>query len=104
MERLLRKRRSLLAKIERYSQFARGSISCVCATCHRACCTCVQTSSLRIYRLTYKTHGQRTQIVYVPRRQLPRMRQLVANYARLRNLIEQLMETNIAVFKQESGP
>jgi hypothetical protein len=103
MEPLLRRRRVLLAEFERYSEFVRGSITSVCATCHRARCICAQTSPRRSYRLTYKARGQQTRIVYVPGHRLPRIRRMIANYARLRKLIEQLMETNIAVFKQEPG-
>ena len=102
MTGLARKRNALLKKIDQCSEFVRGSINNVCATCNRARCICEKMSSLRAYRLTYKDSQQRTRIVYVPRSQLPRIRKMVANYARLRKLIEELVETNIEVFKQEA--
>ncbi len=54
------------------------------------------------YRLTYKDSQQKTRSVYVKKDQLPRMRKMIANYARLRKLIEQLVEVNIEAFKEES--
>ena len=54
------------------------------------------------YRLTYKDSQQKTRSVYVKRDQLPRMRKMIANYARVRQLLDQLVEANIEVFKKES--
>jgi intergrase/recombinase len=98
-----KKRKTLLTKLDQCSQFVRGSITSVCATCNRARCICQKKSSPpRAYRLTYKDSQQKTRIVYVPRDQLPRMRKMIANYARVRKLIEQLVETNIEEFKKEA--
>jgi hypothetical protein len=97
-----KKRAALLKKIDQYSQFVRGSITSVCATCNRAHCICPKKpSSSRAYRLTYKDSKQKTRTVYVPRDQLPKMRKMIANHARVRKLIEQLIETNIEEFKQK---
>ena len=54
------------------------------------------------YRLTYKDSQQKTRSVYVKKDQLPRMRKMIANYARLWKLIEKLVEVNIEAFKEES--
>jgi hypothetical protein len=54
------------------------------------------------YRLTYKDSQQKTRSVYVKRDQLTRMRKMIANYARLKKLIEQLVEANIEAFKVET--
>ena len=102
MRDLVRKRKALLKKIGQCSEFVRGSINDVCATCNRARCTCQKKSSRRAYRLTYKVSQQKTRIVYVPRSQMPRVQKMIANYARLRKLIEQLVETNIELFKQDA--
>jgi len=96
------KRNALVKKLGQCSEFVRGSISSVCATCNRAHCICKRKPSRRAYRLTYKDSQQKTRIVYVPRSRLPRIRKMIANYARLRKLIEQLVETNIEVFKEEA--
>jgi len=101
MKGLFRKRNALLKKLDQHSEFVRGSISSVCTTCNRARCICNKTSSRRAYRLTYKDSQQKTRIVYVPRDQLPRIRKMIANYARVRKIIEQLVETNIKIFKEE---
>lgn len=96
-----RKRNALLKKLTQCSEFVRGSISSVCATCNRARCICQRKSSKRAYRLTYKDSQQKTKIVYVPRNQLPKIRRMIANYKRVRGIIEELVETNIEVFKEE---
>ena len=102
MRRSERKRNALLKKLAQCPEFARGSISSVCATCNGARCICERKSSQRAYRLTYKNSQQKTKIVYVPRDQLARMRRMIVNYQRLRAIIEQLIETNIEVFKEEA--
>ena len=102
MKDLNRKRKGLLIRVGKFSDFVRGSVSSVCAKCTRAGCVCEKKTARRAYRLTYKDSRQKTRIVYVPRSQLPRIRGMVANYARLRKLIDQLVETNIEAFKEES--
>lgn len=102
MKNPIRKREALAAKLAMYPDFVRGSISTVCSTCNRARCICRTKSSRTAYRLTYKDRGQKTRTVYVPREQLPRIRKMIANYARVRKLIDQLVEANIEVFKAEN--
>jgi len=97
-----KKRNNLLRKLAQFPEFVRGSITSVCSTCNRARCICLKKSSRRAYRLTYKDSRQKTQIVYVNRDQVPRMQKMIANYARLRKLIEQLVEANIDLFKNET--
>lgn len=103
MNNPIRKREELAEKLTEYPDFVRGSISSVCSTCNRARCICRKKSSRMAYRLTYKNRQQKTQTVYVRREQLPKIRKMIANYARVRNIIEQLVETNIEVFKAEAG-
>jgi len=103
MNNPIRKRDALAEKLTMYPEFVRGSITSVCSTCNRARCICRKKSSRMAYRLTYKDAQQKTRTVYVRREQLPRIRKMIANYARVRKLIEQLVETNIEVFKAETG-
>jgi hypothetical protein len=98
----VKKRTELLKKLAQVPEFVRGSITSVCSTCNRARCICSKKSSRMAYRLTYKDSQQKTRSVYVKRDQLPRMRKMIANYSRLRKLIEQLIEANIEAFKEES--
>ena len=102
MKDLIRKRNALLTQFGQHSEFARGSITSVCATCNRARCICEKKTPPRAYRLTYKDSQQKTRTIYVPRSNLPRIRKLIANYAKSREIIEQLLETNIEMFKQET--
>ena len=103
MRNPIRKRKALVDKLAQYPDFVRGSITSVCSTCNRARCICPKKSSRRAYRLTYKDRQQKTQSVYVSRGRLPKMREMIANYAHLREIIEQLVEANIEVFKAQAG-
>jgi len=102
MKDLTQKREELIIRVGKCSDVVRGSVTSVCAKCSRAGCICDQKSPRRAYRLTYKDSWQKTRIVYVPRSRLPRIRKMIANYARLRQIIEQLVETNIEAFKDEA--
>jgi len=102
MKDLIRKRQALLKKFEQYSEFARGSITSVCSTCNRAKCICENKTPARAYRLTYKDYEQKTRTVYVPKAALPKIRKMIANYAKSREIIDQIVDTNIEMFKIES--
>ena len=67
-------------------------------------CICEKQTSRRAYRLTYKDSGQRTRIVYVPRARLPEIKRKIANYSKLRKLIEEFVEINIEIFKRQTDP
>jgi hypothetical protein len=101
MRNAIRHRTALLKEFAQHSEFVRGSITSVCPTCNRARCICRKKPSRRAYRLTYKDREQKTRIVYVARCRLPRMRRMLANYARVRTLMDELIQTNIVVFKEE---
>jgi len=102
MEALLRKRETLLRRIADCSEFLRGSITSVCSTCNRATCICTGKPKGRAFRLTYKDAEQKTRTVYLSRSQLPKARRMLANYAKMRKLNEELFEINIAIFKLQS--
>ena len=102
MKGLIRKRNALLKKLVMYSVFMRGSVNSVCANCQRASCICAKKTSCKSYRLTYKDSQQRTRIVYIPQSKLGQVKRMIANYAKWRKTMEQLMETNVEMFKAES--
>ncbi len=102
LKALLKKRETLLRRIAGCSEFLRGSITSVCSTCNRAACICTGKPTGRAYRLTYKDASQKTRTVYLSRIQLPKAWKMLANYAKMRTLNEELLEINIAIFKQQS--
>ena len=102
MKSPLKKRDALVEKLALCPEFVRGSITSVCSTCNRARCICPRISTRMAYRLTYKDRQQKTRTVYVRPDQLPRIRKMIANYARVRKLVDQLVEANIEVFKAET--
>ena len=50
--------------------------------------------------MTYKDTEQKTRTVYISREQLPAVRRMLDNYARMRNVTEKLFAINIAIFKR----
>ncbi len=100
MQQLIKRRESLLTRLVAAGNFIKGSITCVCGTCGRSHCVCTTKSTTKAYRLTYKDGRQKTQIVYIPKNRLPEMRRLTANYARVRVLVQQIIATNIDIFKK----
>lgn len=100
MQDLVKRREVLRGKLAAAGNFIKGSITSVCGTCGRARCICKKKSGTKAYRLTYKDGQQKTQIVYIPRTRLPEMKRMIANYARLRVLVQQIIQANIAIFKK----
>jgi len=104
MKALLKKREALMKRIADSSKFLRGSITSVCSTCNRAACICTGKTRGRAYRLTYKDKKQKTRTVYISQVQLPEARKMIDNYAKMRKLMDELFETNVAIFKGRSEP
>ena len=102
MKALLKKRETLMKRFVDCSSFLRGSITSVCSTCNRAACICTSKTKGRAYRLTYKDKQQKTRTVYISQAQLSDAKKMIDNYARMRKLIDELFETNIAIFKRRS--
>jgi len=100
MQNLINRREGLLIQLAATQDFMKGSINCVCCLCGRAYCICTKKSGNKAYRLTYKDSKQKTQIVYIPRKRLKEMKRLLANYAKIRTLIQKIIQTNIAIFRQ----
>jgi hypothetical protein len=100
MQNLIKQRETLLRRLVEAGDSIKGSITAVCGTCARASCVCAGKAGTKAYRLTYKDPAQKTQIVYVPRRRFSEIKRQVASYRRMRALIQQLLQTNIAIFKQ----
>ena len=100
MKRLIERQKRLLSELARCGYFVRGSINCVCGKCNRASCLCEKKTATKSYRLTYKDNQQKTQIVYIAQNRLPEIKKLLANYSKLRKIVDQFIETNIQIFKK----
>ena len=103
MKDLIKKREKLLDRLGKYSDFVRGSINSVCAKCNRAHCVCKKKTTRKSYRLTYKSSGQRTRIVYVPKDRLAEIKKKISNYSKARKILEEIVETNVEIFKKKLG-
>ena len=53
-------------------------------------------------RVLMRPVEQKTRTVYISQSQLPNARRMLANYAKMRKLTEELLEVNIAIFKGKS--
>lgn len=95
-----KRRKRLLRQLASTADFVKGSITCVCGACRRAHCICTRRAGTKAYRLTYKDGGQKTQIVYIPKIRLAKMKRLISNYAKVRTIIQKVIQLNIAIFKK----
>jgi len=100
MQNLIRQRDALLRRLVAGGNFVKGSIGSVCGSCARSRCICAKACTTKAYRLTYKDARQKTHIVYIPRNRLADMKRRIANYTRARTLLQQVIDTNIAIFKK----
>ena len=99
MNRLSQKKRRLLRQLRECKNMVKGTLNAVCATCKRANCICKDPAGNLVFRLTYKDREQSTKIVYVPRQRVTEIRKMIKNFARFRDLTDQLIETNLEIFK-----
>ena len=104
MQHLIKRREALLKRLVAGGSFVKGSIARVCGTCARSRCMCAKACATKAFRMTYKDARQKTHIVYIPRNRLAEMKRLIANYTRVRALLQQIIDTNIAIFKGGSRP
>lgn len=102
MKMLLKKQKKLLDELNKCGQMVRGSITSICSNCRRAKCVCKKKTDKKNYRLTYKAKGQKSKIVYVPKNMLGDMGKRISAYERARNILEELVEININMFKLAS--
>jgi hypothetical protein len=99
MQNMIKRRAALLKRLVAGGNFVKGSITSVCGTCARSRCICANACATKAFRLTYKDARQKTHIVYIPRNRLAEMKRLIANHARVRALLQQIIDTNIDIFK-----
>ena len=100
MKKLINRRKNLLQRLVKHGDFMRGSINYVCGRCSRAKCICEKKSAAKAYSLTYKDSQQKTKIVYLAKDRLRDAQQLLVNYTMVRKIIEQIIGTNIEIFKK----
>jgi hypothetical protein len=92
----------LLKEFEKCAYFLKGTISDFCGNCHRATCICSVRTDKRSYRLTYKDKMQKTKMLYLPRDRVQEAKKLLTNYARLKTILERLLDANIETFKNST--
>jgi hypothetical protein len=103
MKNLKVKQKKLMAEFLKHKNMIRGSISSVCSGCNRANCICDNKEKARAYRLTYKGKAQSSKIVYVPKSRLTEIKSLIMNYKKNKEIIDQLIDVNVEIFKKKGG-
>lgn len=103
MKEMIKRKNKLLKNLELNSNFAKGSLNSVCAKCNRSKCICEVKYSRKAYRLTYKNSQQKTKIVYIPEHKIPEIKKMIANYSKVRKVMEELIEVNLEIFKEKGA-
>jgi len=99
MKQLIKRRRDLLRQLLICQNLVKGSINETCVNCNRSKCICKNKTDKKAYRLTYKDKNQKTVIIYIPKGGLKKIKSMIANYARCKIIIGQLIEVNLKIFK-----
>ena len=101
--RLERQRQLLLRRLIDRPEFLRGSVVLMKRPCGRpGCPRCAAGQRHPTWVLTYSQAGK-THTVYLGERRVDRARQLVQNYRRLTQTLEQLAQLNLALFKADAA-
>jgi histidinol phosphatase-like enzyme len=99
MNKLMQKKDRLLRQLKECKNMVRGSLNSVCINCKRANCVCKNPTGGLAHRLTYKDRNQKTRIVYVANDKVAAIKKMVKDYAKYREVTEQIVETNIALLR-----
>lgn len=102
MNNLEKKRDELVKQLTGCANMLKGSLSSVCISCNRGNCICKTPSGAKAFRLTYKDADQKTKTIYVPKEKLKTAKNMVLNFQRCREIIDQLIAVNILIFKEKS--
>lgn len=100
MTNLETKQKNLIDKFCKNKNMVRGTISSLCTRCNRANCICTNKTISVAYRLTYKTSNQQSKIVYISKKNLPRVKKMISNYKKNKEILDQLIDLNVAMFKE----
>jgi hypothetical protein len=103
VKKLETKQKKLLDEFLELKDMIRGSISSVCSGCNRANCICDNKEKSRAYRMTYKGKDQSSKIVYIPKSRLKETKKLISNYKKNKEIIDQLIDVNVEIFKKKEG-
>jgi hypothetical protein len=104
LRRLARKRKLLWKRAAEIEEFLRGSVvlmkrRCIFAGCRK----CASGERHPTWVLTVNRKGK-TQTVYVGESRLAEAKRLVENYRRLKGLLEEVAQINLALFRRKDLP
>ena len=104
LRRLARKRKLLWKRAAKIEEFLRGSVvlmkrRCIFAGCRK----CASGERHPTWVLTVNRKGK-TQTVYVGQSRLAEAKRLVENYRRLKGLLEEVAQINLALFRRKDLP
>jgi len=96
----LEKQKKLKKDLNKFGNMIRGTITTLCARCSRSNCICLKKTKSVAHRLTYKSEGQKSKIVYVSPANLKKVKKLVLNYKKFKETTEALIMLNIDLLKE----
>lgn len=95
------RRQRLLRQVRSLGPVFRGSLAEVHLTCGKQNCRCQEGLRHRAFYVSYRSGGQ-TKVVHVPARRLPEVRRVQKNWQRLKELLQQLADVQVALWKEVS--
>jgi hypothetical protein len=97
--RLLKRRREILEKLAGIEEFVRGSVVLMKRRCtYPRCRRCAAGTGHPTWVLTVSSHGK-TRTIYLGAGLVAEARRMAENYRRLRALLDQACEVNLAVLR-----
>jgi hypothetical protein len=101
-KKLEQRRRELVRELVDLSYFLRGSVCEVYRVCGRPDCKCARGEKHGpLYQLTWHD-GTSTKTAYIPKRRVQEARELVARYDRLKEVIAELAEVNVKIWRRDA--
>jgi len=101
--RLIRRRKLLLNRLAGVHEFLRGSVVLMKRKCaYPGCRTCAAGKRHPTWVLTYSQEGK-TRTVYLGHKRVAQARRLVDNYHQITQLLEQLAQINLALFRDSTS-
>lgn len=100
-KQLQRRKDSLVRQISTIGPVFRGSVAEVHLTCGKANCRCQEGRKHRAFYASYRL-ARTPKVVHVPKRWAGEAQKLRENWRRMKNLLEQLADVQVALWKEVS--
>lgn len=100
-KKLQTRREKILEKISSIGPVLKGSLSEVSLTCGKKNCRCQRGPRHQAFYFSYRKRGE-TKVVHLPSTLVAQARQFQKNWHRLKDLMEEFAEVQIALWKENA--